>query len=142
MIKIATTDDEILKCFGVMNQLRPNLHKSDFVDIIKLLFSEGYILAYLEEGNDVKSVAGFKEQHNLFLGKHLYVEDFVTDEKERSKSYGQQLFDWLCERGRQTACSVIHLDSGVQRYKAHKFYLNQDLKIICYHFGKELISEP
>ena len=96
------------------------------------------VLVYLEENSEINAVAGFKEQHNLVLGKHLYVEDLVTDEKARSKGHGQKLFKWLCDRGKQKQCSVIHLDSGTQRHAAHKFYLTQNMQIFCYHFIKEL----
>jgi len=138
MIKIATTDEEIQKCFSVMFQLRANLSETTFVDTVRELMDEGYVLAYLSDDNAVKAVAGFKEQKNLFLGKHLYIEDLVTDEKSRSKGYGSQIVEWLANRGKENGCSVIHLDSGVQRHEAHKFYLNQDMKIICYHFLAEL----
>ena len=138
MIKIATTDEEIQKCFSVMLQLRANLSKVTFVDTVRELMDEGYILAYLSDDSEVKAVAGFKEQKNLFLGKHLYIEDLVTDKKYRSNGYGRQMIEWLANRGKENGCSVIHLDSGVQRHEAHKFYLNQDMKIICYHFLAEL----
>jgi|UPI00039BCCF9 GNAT superfamily N-acetyltransferase len=138
MIKTATTDEEIKNCFSVMVQLRPNLSEDSFVNSVRELMGEGYILAYLSDANAIKAVAGFKEQKNLFLGKHLYIEDLVTDENSRSNGYGKQMLEWLANRGKENGCSVIHLDSGVQRHEAHKSYLNQDMKIICYHFLAEL----
>jgi hypothetical protein len=33
---------------------------------------------------------------------------------------------------------MFHLDSGVQRHRAHKFYLNRNLDIVCYHFAERL----
>jgi len=138
MIKVATSDQEIQSCFSVMLQLRPGLSEDSFVATIRELMDEGYILAYLSDDGAVKAVAGFKEQKNLFLGKHLYVEDLVTDETSRSGGYGNQMMQWLSKRGRRNGCAAIDLDSGVQRHGAHKFYLNQNMKIICYHFLAEL----
>ena len=138
MIIEAVTDQEIERCFPVMRQLRAHIDGETFVASIRKLEEEGYVLAYLEENGEIKSVAGFREQTNFFLGKHLYVEDLVTDEAARSKGYGEMLFAWLCERGRQSGCSAIDLDSGTQRHGAHKFYLSRDMRIACYHFVKDL----
>ena len=36
----------------------------------------------------------------------------------------------------------VQVDSGPQRYEAHKVYLNHDFKIIGYHFSLELKLYP
>jgi len=140
MIKIAVTDQEIQSCFPVMAQLRPMISADSFAKTVRVLMNEGYELASLTVNGAIKSVAGFKVQTNLFLGKHLYVEDLVTDVGSRSNGYGEQMIEWLKVYGKESGCSAIHLDSGVQRHDAHKFYLNQEMKIICYHFLTELDS--
>jgi hypothetical protein len=38
-----------------------------------------------------------------------------------SKGYGGALFDWLVEHAREHDCDQFHLDSGVQRFRAHRF---------------------
>jgi GNAT superfamily N-acetyltransferase len=138
MIKIAQTEQEIAACFPVMVQLRLHLQAYSFVEKIRELMVEGYCLAYLEDAERVVSVAGFKIDRNLYAGKHLYVEDLVTCERERSKGYGERMMNWLTEYARCHQCSVIHLDSGVQRHGAHRFYLMQRLDIVSYHFLAKL----
>lgn len=86
----------------------------------------------------VVCVAGFKISKNLFFGKHLYVEDLSTLDSERSKNYGKQMMDWLRNLAIAEGCNAIHLDSGVQRHKAHKFYLNRNMDIVCYHFAERI----
>ena len=64
----------------------------------------------------------------------------VTDEKQRSKNYGDKLLDWLICYAKENDCVGFHLDSGVQRFGAHRFYFKKGLTISCYHFKKFLME--
>ncbi len=88
--------------------------------------------------SDVVAVAGFRLCLNLAWGKFLYVDDLITDESARSQGYGKQLLDWLIAYANEHACQQIHLDSGVQRFAAHKFYLKNNLYISSHHFTLNL----
>lgn len=138
MIKNAETDKEIQNCFDVMAELRPHLSRDSFLQTVKAMKSEGFDLVYLEEGGDVVAVAGYRIYTNLFMGKHLYVDDLVTAEKHRSKGYGEQLLKWLREVAKQAECNVLHLDSGTHRGQAHKFYFSQGMTIASFHFSEKL----
>lgn len=138
MIALVKTDEEIDNCFSVVFELRPNLRQDTFRDYIRCLMAEGYQLAYKQENGKVVCVAGFRVSHNLFVGKNLYVDDLVTAETERSKGHGETMMNWLREFAISHECKAIHLDSGVQRFKAHKFYLNQGMDIVCHHFLQAL----
>ena len=133
-IKIAQTDNEIQNCFPVMSQLRPHLLAEDFVATVRNQMDSGYILAYLEDEGQVKSVAGFRYVTVLSAGFHMYVDDLVSDSNSRSKGYGSKLFDWLVDLAKSKACKKLRLDSGVQRFAAHRFYLRKGMDITCHHF--------
>ncbi|HEY8158537.1 MAG TPA: GNAT family N-acetyltransferase [Methylobacter sp.] len=138
MIKLAQNDNEIAGCFQVMKQLRTELVEASFVPLVRELMSDGYQLAYLRDEAQVVCVAGFKISKNLFLGKHLYVEDLSTLESERSKNYGKQMMAWLRDLATSEGCNAFHLDSGVHRHRAHKFYLNRNMNIASYHFVEKI----
>src|SRR5689334_838853 len=137
-IAIATTDAEIQSCFPVMFQLRPHLVESEFVQRIRRQQKEGYVLAFLPDNGRVKSVAGFRLQECLYSGRFLYVDDLATDESARSKGYGSHLFAWLVDHARKSDCEFLRLDSGVQRFGAHRFYLANRMEIACHHFSLKL----
>ncbi len=137
MIQIAQTDDDIKACFSTMQQLRTHLQEAEFLAVVRLQMSEGYQMVYLHENGVVLGVAGFKISHNLHLGKRLYVDDLITTEAARGQGVGEKLFDWLEQLAKSEQCRALHLDSGVQRFRAHKFYLNRDMQIVCHHFIKE-----
>lgn len=139
LISLAQSDEKIQRCFSVMVQLRPHLVASEFVRRARRQQREGgYELVFVEDGGEVKCVAGFRISENLAWGKFLYVDDLVTNEAARSRGYGQKLFAWLIERARAEGCDEFHLDSGVQRFTAHRFYLGQRMDITSHHFALKL----
>jgi GNAT superfamily N-acetyltransferase len=100
--------------------------------------SDEAILACIRERGRVVAVAGYRISSNLFCGRHLYVDDLATEESERSKGHGKALLGWLRQLAVENDCDVFHLDSGVQRKRAHAFYLREGLELAGYHFSERL----
>jgi len=46
--------------------------------------------------------------------------------------------DWLEAVAREDGCGQLHLDSGVQRFDAHRFYFTRGMAIRSHHFGRDL----
>ena len=137
-ISLAVDDDEIRGCYPVMSELRPHVGAEEFLRRVRRQMEiAGYGLAYLTDG-EVKAVAGFRVSECLAWGKFMYVDDLVSKDGERSKGYGGELFDWLVAYAREQGCDQFHLDSGVQRFAAHRFYLNRRMAIEAHHFGLKL----
>lgn len=138
-IALATTDEEIARCFPVMGELRPHLDVASFVPRVKRQQGlAGYGLLYLEDRGEVRAVAGFRVTECLAWGKFLYVDDLVSGKDDRSKGYGGDLLDWLTGHARSLSCDELHLDSGVQRFGAHRFYLAKRMDITSHHFAMKL----
>lgn len=137
-ILLAREDREILSCYPVMAELRPHVQPDEFLRRVKRQSEiAGYQLACLVE-EEVKAVAGFRLSECLAWGKFLYVDDLVAKSSDRSKGFGGALFDWLVEYARKEGCDQFHLDSGVQRFAAHRFYLQKRMLIECHHFALKL----
>lgn len=137
-VQLAETDTDIHRCFPVIAELRPHLVEAQFVGRVRRQQGEsGFQLAFVEDGG-VKSVAGFRVAEFLAWGKILYVDDLISTSAERSKGHGKLLLDWLVARARAAGCAQFHLDSGVQRFEAHRFYLRERLIISAHHFSLTL----
>ncbi len=134
----AQTQDQVLLCYPVMQQLRPHLSQEAFLDQVLRQHQEGFLLAGLEVGGEVKAVAGYRILEMLAHGRILYVDDLITLEQERSQGWGQQLFQWLTAEARTHACANLQLDSGTFRHGAHRFYFRQGMHISSYHFAMKL----
>ncbi|HKO99410.1 MAG TPA: GNAT family N-acetyltransferase [Pyrinomonadaceae bacterium] len=139
-ILLAESDQEIQSCYSVMAELRPHVSADEFPERIKRQRkSAGYRMAYVLDG-EVKAVAGFRVSECLAWGKFLYVDDLIAKSGERSKGYGGALLDWLVDYARNNECDQFHLDSGVQRFDAHRFYLTKRMFIEAHHFALKLKS--
>jgi GNAT superfamily N-acetyltransferase len=137
-IQLAESDAQILSCFPTLSQLRPHLEFDRFLDQVHRQQQQGYQLAFVEVESRAVAIAGFRVSENLFAGKFMYVDDLVVDENARSQQHGQNLFNWLIAYAKQQGCVQLHLDSGVQRFDAHRFYLRQRMKIASHHFSLDL----
>jgi len=138
-IALAQTESQIERCFPLIVELRPHLTPQELVSRVQRqqrLY--GFCLAYLEAAGEVKAVAGFRVLENLAWGRFLYVDDLVTLPSARSQGYGDTFFDWLIEQARMESCDELHLDSGVQRFDAHRFYLRRRMSISSHHFAMTL----
>jgi GNAT superfamily N-acetyltransferase len=138
LIQLTESDSQILECFPVLAQLRPHLKQENFLEQVQRQKQGGYQLSFLQRDGRVLAVAGFCISECLAWGRFLYVYDLVVDEAERSEGYGQSLFEWLIEFARHHDCKQLHLDSGVQRFDAHRFYLRQRMNIASHHFSLNL----
>lgn len=131
------SDEEILSTREVMLQLRPHIRPDDYLPTVRrMMESDGYRLAAASEGGIVRAVAGYRLMEMLYCGRLLYVDDLVSAETDRSAGYGGALIEWLENEARDNGCAEIHLDSGVQRKDAHRFYFRERFTIAGFHFTK------
>jgi len=128
------TDSEIQSCFNVLVQLRAQLKEEMFLDIMRKQFKRGYQLVAVKSEGNIVAVAGFHFQENLAWGKHLYIEDLITDKNTRSLGVGQILLNWLQQKAKKNDCRQVHLDSGTQRKDAHRFYEREGMLFSSQHY--------
>ena len=114
--------EELTAGYRVMRQLRDHLSLGQFLALYEAMQDKGYRLFGLVDGGEIVAVAGVFVTTNLIDGRHVWVDDLVTDERLRSRGYGQALLSFVHEYARQQGCSLVGLASGVQREDAHRFY--------------------
>ena len=134
-VKPADSPDALRLISPVLLQLRPQYSEDTLARQVQLQQTDGYRLVYVEDEGDVLCVAGFVIGQKLAWGKHIYVDDLVTNEAHRSRGAGRFLIDWLKQYAREQGCQQLHLDSGVTRFGAHRFYLREGFSITSHHFA-------
>lgn len=137
-IHLAATDDEIAACHPVMQELRPHITEDQFLAKVRRQEKAGYRLAYVRALSGVVAVAGFRLGENLAWGRFLYVDDLVTLAEQRSKGHGAKLLSWLKEQAAREGCAQIHLDSGLQRKEAHRFYEREGMTMASFHYVEKI----
>lgn len=131
----AGDDRRLERVADVMLQLRASFDRATLIARMAEQQESGYRLACVEADDEILSVAGFVIASKLAWGRHLYVDDLVTAERHRSKGAGGRLLEWLKDYARNQGCAQMHLDSGVQRFAAHRFYLRHGFDIASHHFS-------
>lgn len=134
-VKFLDKNSDYSAVLEVFLQLRPNYDLDTLSAQIEKQQVNGYQVVYVKSSNRVLAVAGFTVGEKLAWGKHIYIEDLVTNSNHRSTGVGKFLMDWLKTYGLEIGCEQIHLDSGVQRFPAHKFYLREGFNIASHHFS-------
>ena len=132
------TKAQIRACFPAMVQLRPHLTQDRFVEQVERMRRGGYQMLAVAEEDVIRALAGYRIGEMLAYGRFLYVDDLITDESGRSRGFGALLFDRLKSIAHNEKCVALHLDSGVQRTGAHRFYFREGMHILSYHFSMQL----
>ncbi|MES2305191.1 MAG: GNAT family N-acetyltransferase [Gemmatimonadota bacterium] len=128
------SEDEFSRAFPVIVQLRPRLDLAMFRDQVRKQMTQGYRLVALEEAGEIRALGGYRLLDYLWVGRAMYVDDLITDERVRSHGHGEQLFGWLRDLATAEGCLQLHLDSGLHRARAHRFYFRQGMIIDDFHF--------
>lgn len=136
-IRIAKTNSDIAACYPVMRELRPHIAESEFLSRVRAQEKTGYLLAFVQETAGPVAVAAFRIGENLAWGRFLYVDDLVTRPADRLKGYGSALLSWLRDYAEKQGCLQLHLDSGIQRIEAHRFYEREGMERAGFHFRQE-----
>ena len=126
--------EQIQRCAPVLRELRTALTDEEIVERVQQQMKQGYRLVCVEKEGGVQSVAGYRLLQSLHYGKFLYVDDLVTRSEGKRNGFAGRLFDWLLKQAREQGCSALVLDSGVQRFEAHRFYLQHRMDILAHHF--------
>lgn len=135
-IRLARTGEDLRLAFPAIKELRPFLTEPEYMTMVNRMIAGGYHLAMLElKDGTVPCVGGFRIDEMFHRGKGVYVDDLSTLEQHRSKGYGAKVLDFIIRYARNQGCECIHLDSGVQRFAAHRFYLRYGFDITSHHFA-------
>ena len=138
-IKYATTQEDFLKCWNAISALRPMLTQEKYLELIESMKTQGYQLLFIEEENgEVPAVLGFRYLTMLYCGNIIYIDDLSTLSEARGKGYGNSLLDFVINLAHEKNLNGVHLDSGHQRFDAHRLYLNKKFNITSHHFALTL----
>ena len=137
-VREVASRDETRALFPVVRELRPHLSEVEFVSAVGRMRAEGYRLAGAYRAGEPVGAAGFRLFEALYSGPQLYVDDLVVAETGRSAGLGRALVRWLEDEARRAGCAQLHLDSGVQRSEAHRFYFRERFAVTSFHFAKKL----
>lgn len=138
IVNLPAGDPRWEQALPVLQQLRTHMSQHDLYAVLSSPDAQrpSFFAAFVGDG--CVGVCGWRLIANTSEGRKLYVDDLVTDDSARSRGIGSALLAHAEEIARRAGCSVLDLDSGVQRHGAHRFYLRERMEISSYHFVKRL----
>ena len=111
-------------------------------EILKQRFSEmitqNYECAVVFDDDKLIGVCGLWFCTRHYSGKSVEPDHVFIDDGYRGQGLGKQFFKWIYNYTLGKGCEAMELNTYVNNAPSHKFYFNEDFKILGYHFLKKL----
>lgn len=138
LVELEAANSRWAQALVVLQELRPHLTAELLQQVLAEGAPQGLRFTAVFVGTECVAVAGWRIIANTSAVRKLYVDDLVTAASARSAGYGKLLLDELVGRAAELGCTRLDLDSGVQRFAAHRFYLRERLDIAAHHFSRDI----
>ena len=129
----------LIKSQEVFRQLRPHLSadRDEFIKQIRNVCQTGPARLLIAKNNEGKvlGLAVYRLSNTIKYSAHIYCDDLVTDENQRSSGVGRALINGMKNEGNKLGLNRIALDSGCQRGRAHRFYHREGFDIDQFEFS-------
>lgn len=138
-IKEIETPVELEAIFPVLRELRTELTYEVFLGTFEeASLRDEYRFLGAFEGHRCVAVAGFRVLHDYVHGRHVYVDDLVVTESERSKGWGAQLLSAVEAEARALGIGKIRLCTGTENHAGKKFYEREGWELRSLVYKKTL----
>lgn len=138
-ILVVKNPEDLKRCFSVIHELRPHLSYEAYAEIYRNAHAdERYELVALEKQGEIVAAMGYRITHDFVRGKHIYIDDLVVTEKERSKGFAPVLLEYAAERAKQTQCSGLRLCAALENHRGMKFYEKNGWKQRAVAYNKKV----
>ncbi|WP_198676236.1 GNAT family N-acetyltransferase [Kribbella monticola] len=136
VVRRAETEADAARCWPAMQELRPHLSSpEEFLQRWRQQSAEGYQLAFIEAGESVVAVAGYRLLHTMTYGRILNLDDLIALPAARGQGLGSSLLRFVQAEAVRLDCTEVHLNTGFQRHDAHRSYLRNGFDLSCHHLA-------
>ncbi|MCL6218138.1 GNAT family N-acetyltransferase [Zunongwangia pacifica] len=101
------------------------------------MFSQHYTCYGIFDDHKIIGVFGLWEMTRHYAGKMYEADHIVIAEEYRGKGVGKRLFAFIDELARKNNAAAVELNTYVENFKSHKFYMSEGYVIRGYHFQKK-----
>lgn len=134
IVDLGADDPHWSSALSVLNELRPQLTFETLQQVLAEGAPQGLRFTGIFVNDECVAIAGWRIFANTSATRKLYIDDLATAPAFQSQGYGAALLEELTQRARHAGCTILDLDSGVQRHDAHRFYLRAGMRINAHHF--------
>lgn len=117
------TIEQAREVFPLMRQLREHLDEPKYLELITAAKAESnYRMIGLYDHDKCVGLMGYRVITDLVHGRHLYIDDLVTEESRRSQGIGEKLLAKSKELAAELGCERLRLCTGITNTRGMKFY--------------------
>lgn len=138
IFKEITSRDDLERVFPVLASLRANLTLEDFLDLFSKAELEGYKPVSAEMNGECLGLLGYRFTTDFIRGRHLYVDDLVTSERNRSAGVGAKLLRHAEQLAEQSGVSTLRLCTGSENDRGKKFYEREGWSLRAVAYNKKI----
>ncbi len=102
------------------------------------MFEQNYECFAIYLNEEVIGTFGLWFMTRHYAGKSCEVDHVFVKPKYQNRGFGREIFEYIFNYSKEKGCETNELNSYVQNFKSHKFYMNLDYVIKGYHFLKKL----
>lgn len=116
------------------NQTEETVLRSRFLE----MFDQNYECFGVYSNRELIGVFGLWFMTRHYAGKSCEPDHVFIKPQFQNKGIGRRIFEFIFNYAREKGCETSELNSYVQNFKSHKFYMNHGYVIKGYHFLKKL----
>ncbi len=105
---------------------------------VKAHAADGYEIVAIERKRQIVAIMGYRILYDFAHGKHLYIDDLVSTEGQRSKGLGAHLLNYAEDLAKQLNCKGLRLCTGIKNEMGKKFYERNGWSLRAVAYKKKL----
>ena len=125
---------------GLLDKLNEGRISSDLLNkrTLEMLSQENYECIGVLDENALIGICGLWYCTRHYSGRSVEIDHVYIEESHRDKGLGKQFMDWVEQHAISEKVETIELNTYVENSKSHKFYFNQGMRVLGFHFLKNL----
>lgn len=136
-LKIINPIKNLIRVKELLLQLNPDKEEAYIEQtLIQMSTFKNFVCFGLYENDKIIGISSGWTSIRIYSGKQLELDNVVIDKKLQSKGLGTLFFDKIEEWALQKEYHSISLNTYVSNSSSHKFYFNQEYKILGFNFQK------
>jgi GNAT superfamily N-acetyltransferase len=138
IVKELKSLEEMFAAFDVLSNMYPDMNRAEYEAVLPERVKNGYRMVGVFDGDTCVCSAGFWISYRFYCGKFIQLDNMVTVPDARSKGVGKLVVDFIKSLGKSESCQKVLIDTYVENYSAHRFFLREGFIIRGYHLNYEI----